>query len=934
MPNRSMQMQQESSYLSGGNADYIEALYEQYLENPQSVTPEWQHHFEQIAQKNGSISDVSHAQIRAQFLQLAKEGAVCPVAPADSVAAVKAAKVAEFIEAYRAYGHYLAQLDPLKLEKLPKRPELELRYYGLNDADLNEVFRIPNFGSGQPVSLANIYNRLKEIYNGSIGVEYMYLSNFAERDWVQNQFEIIHTQLQFSNEQKQRILKKLTAAEGLERFLGTKYVGQKRFSLEGADTLIPMLDSLIQRAGDHYSVKEVVIGMSHRGRLNVLINVLGKPPRQLFDAFEGKVSSGRSDDVKYHLGASNNIRTGSSFVHVVLAFNPSHLEIVNPVVEGSVRARQERRGDAEGLQVMPVLIHGDAAFSGQGVVMETLNLSQISGYYTGGTVHIVINNQVGFTTDPSQLRSSFYCTDAAKMIEAPVFHVNGDDPEAVMIAIQTALDFRMTFKKDVVIDLVCFRRHGHNEADEPAATQPLMYQKIKQHLGIRKLYADQLIKKGVTNSEAADQLVAQYRDSLERGENILEDSSDKGEGIEFLADWKPYLDQPWRQEISTGISLESLKTLGKALQIPKTFTLQPQVAKVMEERYKMFAGEIPVNWGCAETLAYARLLVEGYPIRIAGQDAQRGTFAHRHAVLHNYTTGETYTPLAQLAKAPAKFSVIDSLLSEEAVLGYEYGFSMANPNALVIWEAQYGDFANGAQVVIDQFISSGEQKWGRLCGLVMFLPHGYEGSGPEHSSARLERYLQLCAQHNIQVCIPTTPAQIFHLISRQMLRPYRKPLIVMTPKSLLRHKLVVSSLNDLVSGEFQLIIPETETIERKTARRVILCSGKIYYDLLEKRHATQQKDVALVRIEQLYPFPEEELSELLENYKNTKDIVWCQEESKNQGAWYAMEHRMVACLAKGQKLAYVGRSDSASPAVGYMFMHVKEQNALLEKAFA
>lgn len=866
-------------------------------------------------------------------MQLAKQNGARYFSSTQSPEAVKAAEVTELIQAYRAYGHYSAQIDPLKLAKPLQRPDLELIYYGLTSEDLDRSFTIPDFYFSKTMSLRAIYQALKEIYAGSIGIEYMYIPNAKERDWIQTQFESAHAQLKFSDKQKHRILEKLTAAEGLEKYLGTKYVGQKRFSLEGGEILIPMLDDLIQRAGNHYSAKEIVIGMSHRGRLNVLLNIVGQPSLKLFNAFEGKVSNGRSDDVKYHLGSSINIRTEASSIHVALAFNPSHLEIINPVVEGSVRARQERRNDVEGAQVIPVLIHGDAAFSGQGVVMETLSLSQTRGYYTGGTVHIVVNNQVAFTTDPVDSRSTFYCTDVAKMIDAPVFHVNGDDAEAVLFVIQTALDFRMMFKKDVVIDLVCFRRHGHNEADEPAATQPLMYQVIKQHPGLRKLYADQLIAAGVINAALADELVARYRDALDKHEQLV-DSVEPTQADQFLVDWKPYLDHSWQMSVNTGISLEALKKLGQALAVlPKDFVLQPQVAKTMEERKKMFAGEIPLNWGAAETLAYARLLAQGYPIRISGQDCRRGTFAHRHAVLHQYQTGETYIPLGHIAKDQAHFEVIDSILSEEAVLGYEYGFASADPKTLVIWEAQYGDFANGAQVVIDQFISSGEQKWGRLCGLVMFLPHGYEGSGPEHSSARLERYLQLSAEHNIQVCVPTTPAQIFHLICRQMIRPYRKPLIVMTPKSLLRHKLVVSSLDDLATGQFQLVIPEMEAIDPTKVRRVVLCSGKVYYDLLEKRETNGQKDVALIRVEQLYPFPEEELRSILEVYKKATEVIWCQEEPKNQGAWYAMQHHMRACLAKGQTLHYIGREASASPAVGYMFMHVKQQEALVNGVF-
>lgn len=928
MPNQSMRAEQESSYLGAGNAGYIEDLYEQYLQNPASVLPEWKHYFEKLTNGN---TEISHAAIRAYFEHLAKENSAGYFPSTLSKEAVKATEVMELIEAYRLYGHYEAMTDPLNLAQPKRQPELELSYYGLNAKDLECSFSIPDFYCGQTMSLREIDKVLKAIYTGPIGIEYMYLSETIERNWIQSQFESAYSSSRFSNEEKQRVLEKLTAAEGLEKYLGSKYVGQKRFSLEGGDVLIPLLDNFIQCAGDQHGVKEVVIGMAHRGRLNVLLNTLGQSPRKLFDAFEGKISNGRSGDVKYHLGASADIITKTGTVHVALAFNPSHLEIINPVVEGSVRARQERRKDVEGSQVVPLLIHGDAAFCGQGVVMETLNLSQTRGYFTGGTVHIVLNNQVAFTTDPVDYRSSFYCTDVAKMIEAPVFHVNGDDPESVLFAVQVALDFRMLFKKDIVVDLICFRRHGHNEADEPAATQPLMYQVIKQHPGLRKLYADQLIQADIIDSAKVDNLVTQYRDALDKGEKLIDTSDTPSD--KFLVDWKPYLDREWQEPVDTGISLDSLKKLGRALAaLPENFVLQPQVAKTMEERAKMLNGEVPLNWGAAEVLAYARLLVEGYPIRISGQDVERGTFAHRHAVLHQYQTGETYTPLQHLAKNQAHFAIINSTLSEEAVVGYEYGFATADPKTLVIWEAQYGDFANGAQVVIDQFISSGEQKWGRLCGLVMFLPHGYEGGGPEHTSARLERYLQLCAEHNMQVCIPTTPAQIFHLLSRQMLRPYRKPLIVMTPKSLLRHKLVISSLNDLATGRFEVIIPEIEEIDPRAVRRVILCSGKIYYELIEKRKAKAKKNIAIIRIEQLYPFPEDQLRALLASYSQATEVVWCQEEPKNQGAWYSMQHHLLASLGPKQVLTYVGREPSASPAVGYMFMHVKQQEALLEAA--
>lgn len=924
MSNLSMENQQKNSYLFGGNAGYIETLYEQYLNNPQTVSPSWRKYFEDLLSGG---QDISHARIRDYFLQLAKADKPS-TASGISAEAIKATVVAELIQAYRKDGHYAAQTDPLKLATPINRSDLALSFYDLTPSDLEHQFSIPDFYAGQKMSLKAILQTLKTVYSSSIGIEYLYIADAQERLWIQNQFEQTQPQT-FSTAEKKRILQKLTAAEGLEKYLGSKYVGQKRFSLEGGEVLIPMLDQLIQQSGDRYPVKEIAIGMAHRGRLNVLLNIVGKPSRALFDAFEGKLNP-RSNDVKYHLGAAINIPTAKGSIHVTLAYNPSHLEIVNPVVEGSVRARQECRKDEKGSEVVPVLIHGDASFAGQGVVMETLALSQTHGYYTGGTIHIVLNNQVGFTTNPVDSRSSFYCTDIAKMIDAPVFHVNGDDPEAVLLVTQVALDYRMAFNKDVVIDLICFRRHGHNEADEPAATQPLMYQVIKAHPGIRKLYAEQLIQQKIMDAAEADALVDAYRDALDTGKELVSRYTEKSHAVSA---WQPYLDQSWRQP-TANLSMDALKKLCQSLEkFPKELVLQPQVARVMDERRNMLRGEHPLNWGCAEALAFARLLSEGYPVRLSGQDSQRGTFAHRHAVLHNYQTGETYTPLAHISKDQAPLTVIDSILSEEAVLGYEYGFASTDPQTLVVWEAQYGDFANGAQVVVDQFISSGEQKWGRLCGLVMFLPHGYEGSGPEHSSARLERYLQLCAEDNMQVCIPTTPAQIFHLICRQMIRPYRKPLIVMTPKSILRHKLVISSLTDLTQGEFQLVIPDQDNPPSKKIKRIVLCSGKIYYDLLERQRTKERQDVAIIRIEQLYPFPTDELATLLASYTHTTEVVWCQEEPKNQGAWYTTQHRIQACLAKNQTLSYAGRLASASPAVAYMSMHLEQQNTLLDEAF-
>jgi 2-oxoglutarate dehydrogenase E1 component len=935
MEKQLMKALQASSYLSGSNAAYIEELYERYLKNPSSVDKKWQDYFQSLA-KTGSAPEPSHAEIREYFenLSLQKSNGAA-IVNLDSTAAVvlerKQAQVTQLIDAYRAYGHHNAKLDPLGLLQRVDVPSLDLAYHGLTAADLKTRFNAGALDDLTEASLSEIYEALQKTYCGSLGIEYMHISETEQTRWIQERVELNCAQPRYSAATKRRILEKLIAAEGLEKYLGSKYVGQKRFSLEGGDSLIPLLDRLIEKIASAGS-KEIVIGMAHRGRLNVLVNVLGKSPKELFEEFEGKYRNQLgSGDVKYHLGFSSDLQTENGDVHLALAFNPSHLEIVAPVVAGSVRARQERREDTKRNQVIPIQIHGDAAFAGQGVVMETFAMSQARGFSTGGSIHIVVNNQVGFTiSHPLDARSTYYCTDIAKMVQAPIFHVNADDPEAVLFAADLALDFRMQFKKDVVIDLVCYRRHGHNEADEPSATQPVMYQKIKQQASTQQLYALRLIQENVCKENDVETWIKNYRDAMDQGRIVVELSSNKNEQT---ADWSPYLQQEWTAKANTSVPAKRLQQLAETLEtLPADFKLQTQVAKMMDDRRKMTRGEIPLNWGYAETLAYASLLEEAYPIRLTGQDSGRGTFAHRHAVLFDQKTGQDYIPLKHLSKKQAAFNITDSLLSEEGVLGFEYGYATTTPSTLVLWEAQFGDFANGAQVVIDQFISSGEQKWGRLCGLVMLLPHGYEGMGPEHSSARLERYLQLCAQHNMQVCVPTTPAQMFHMLRRQMLRPFRKPLIVMTPKSLLRAKLAVSSLNDLTDGQFQSVIPEVDDIKPAHVKRVILCCGKVYYDLLEQRRAEKLDTVAIIRIEQLYPFPEPELRAELERYKKATDVIWCQEEPKNQGAWYQLEHRLVACLAKGQTLHYAGRTASASPAVGYASVHEKQQTLLLKQA--
>jgi 2-oxoglutarate dehydrogenase E1 component len=814
---------------------------------------------------------------------------------------------------------------------------LDPAYVGLTEADLDKVFYTASRTSGvdRQMKLSEILKQLRHIYTGRIGAEFAHVSTTEERLWLQDRFQDGRLHYRFTNDERLNLLWQLTAAEGLERYLHTRYVGQKRFSLEGGDALIPLLDDVVQRSGVA-GIEEIVIGMAHRGRLNVLVNVLGKSPSMLFSEFEGKQvadATRGSGDVKYHKGYSADLRTTRGNVHVVLAFNPSHLEVVDPVVEGSVRARQEQRGDATGATILPLLIHGDAAFAGQGVVMETLQFSQARGFTTGGTLHVVINNQVGFTTsEPADARSTLYCSDVAKMIEAPIFHVNADDPEAVVFVARLALDYRMKFRKDVVIDLVCYRRHGHNEADEPAATQPLMYQAIRKHATARQLYGERLETDSLLDEGQAAKMMEDYRRGLE--EDRPQARAFAGTtGNKFTVDWSRHLDADPTEQVTTAVDRKRLDALAKTLTRPPAgFTLHPRVARIIDDRARMYADELPLDWGAAETMAHATLLTEGYDIRLTGQDSQRGTFFHRHAVLHDQATGKTDTPLARVAKDRARFRIIDSTLSEEAVLGFEYGYSTTDPSTLVIWEGQFGDFVNGAQVIIDQFITSGEAKWGRLSGLTLFLPHGYEGQGPEHSSARLERFLQLSAELNHQVCVPSTPAQMFHLLRRQMLRALRKPLIVMTPKSLLRHKLSQSTMADLVEGRFWPVIDEVDALDAAKVRRVVFCSGKVYYDLLERRRASPDDTVAIVRIEELYPFPAEDYQAILDRYAGARDVVWCQEEPQNQGAWYQIRHRLQAPLTAGHVLHYAGREGAAAPATGLFAMHQREQEALVAAA--
>lgn len=941
MPESMMQKLWDTAYLSADNADYVDELYERYLHDPNEVPEEWRNYFQTLPVNGNVPADVAHSAIRDYFIARAKTQQRSQPIASTSISSDherKQVKVLRLIQVYRLQGHQLANLDPLELWKRSTPEALELQNNSLTEADLDTVFACGDlFPDKKEAPLKEILSVLKDTYCRNIGMECMHIIDTTERRWILRRFEHVRGRQQYSPEVKKHLLERLTAADGLERYLGNKYPGAKRFSLEGGDALIPMIDELIQRAGT-YGVKEVVMSMAHRGRLNVLVNTLGKNPRDLFDEFEGKKKATVGvGDVKYHQGFSSNVMSQGGEIHLALGFNPSHLEIGSPVMAGSVRARQDRRVDTAGEAVLPITIHGDAAFAGQGVVMETFQMSQTRAYKTGGTVHIVINNQVGFTTSrPDDARSTEYSTEVAKMVQAPIFHVNGDDPEAVLFVTQLALDFRMQFHKDVVIDLFCYRRHGHNEADEPSGTQPLMYQAINKHRTPRELYADSLVKEGVLTAEEAQKKVDEYRDDLDNGRHVVR-SLVKEPNKALFVDWTPYLGHEWNSYYDTTVDLKKLQELAtKMTSTPEGFVLQRQVAKIYEDRVKMTAGGLPINWGYAETLAYASLLAEGYPVRMTGQDIGRGTFSHRHAVLHNQKDDTVFVPLQHLFEGQPRMDIYDSFLSEEAVLAFEYGYASTTPNALVVWEAQFGDFANGAQVVIDQFISSGEHKWQRLSGVTMLLPHGYEGQGAEHSSARLERYLQLCSDQNIQVCVPTTPAQIFHLLRRQVVRPIRKPLVIMSPKSLLRHKLAISALDELASGSFKLIIPEIDDIDPKKVDRLVLCSGKVYYDLLEKRRTEGQDNIAIVRIEQLYPFPNESLGRIMATYPNLKRLVWCQEEPMNQGAWYCSQHNIRRAAAEYNPpldLQYAGRESSAAPACGYPSMHAEQQQKLLEDAF-
>ena len=939
-----MQAWWDSSHLAGGNAAYVEALFERYIQGDKEIPSVWKEYFDALPGGARSGDDISHESIVTYFQDLARrkqssEAVRAAIDPQALEHERKQVSVLELIAGYRHRGHTKADLDPLGHSERPHSSALNLPHYGLSQADLDTHFRTGTtfFGfENNSATLREILEALEATYTGTVAVETMHITDLEEKRWLQEQVESVRCHPSYGAEKKRELLERMTAAEGLEKHLDSKYPGVKRFGLEGGESLIPLLHTLVMESGSA-GAREIVMGMPHRGRLNVLVNTLGKKPSELFEEFEGKRVINTAGDVKYHLGFSSNVLTPGGEVHLAMAFNPSHLAIVAPVVEGSVRARQDRRGDTRGHQVLPIIMHGDAAFAGQGVVMETFQMSQTRAYRTGGSIHVVINNQVGFTTSVIEdSRSTEYCTEVAKMVQAPIFHVNGDDPEAVAFVAELAVRYRYAYGTDVVIDLVCYRRRGHNETDEPSATQPLMYRHIRNQPTTRTLYAEKLVREGVVSEQESDAMMNDFRARLDRGETVAPNMVSEP-NLSLFVDWTPYLGHDWDVPADTGCDSEYLKEIAlKISTIPDNINAHRQVSKVYEERHKMAQGEVPLNWGMAELLAYATIADNGVRVRMSGQDSRRGTFSHRHAAINDQETGEVYEPLTQVSANQRPVEIFDSLLSEEGVLAFDYGYATTTPNALVIWEAQFGDFANGAQVVIDQFITSGEHKWQRLCGLTMLLPHGYEGQGAEHSSARLERFLQQCAGHNIQVCLPTTPAQIFHLLRRQVIRPMRRPLVIMSPKWILRHKLATSSLEDLSGGRFQNVIGENQ-IDPQKVRKVVLCSGKVYYHLFEAREERGIDDVALIRIEQLYPFPEEELTARLQPFAGAERVVWCQEEPQNQGAWYSSQHhiwRVLGQLMPGKYLEFAGREPSAAPAVGYMSRHLQEQNALVDEALS
>lgn len=932
--NQSMEELWGSSHLSASHASYLESLYETFLSNPNDLSEEWLSFFLSLPSQPNSNGEVSHQSIINEFRNMPRGQAINPEAGDE-----RQGKVIRLIQSYRNRGHQEAKLDPLNMMDRNEIEDLNIEFHGLKESDLDDEFYTDTFLTGtKKATLREIVASLKSIYCGTIGIEYNYIMNSSERKWFQKKFESKIEKYTFSKEERLQIYERLNSAEGLAKYLAAKYPGMKRFGIDGSEALVPLVDAVIQHCGS-LGANQICFGMAHRGRLNLLVNVLGKLPSELFSAFseEGELEGANTGDVKYHLGFSSNLDTPGGEVHVSLNSNPSHLEIVDPVVLGSVRARQDRIGDEDRSKVIPVLLHGDASFSGQGVVMESLQMSQTRGFYVGGTIHIIVNNQIGFTTsNKHDARSTDYCTDVAKMIQAPVIHVNGDDPEMVVNAVKIATKYRAKFNKDVVIDLVCYRRRGHNEADDPSATQPTMYEVIAKHPSVLHQYQEQLLSEGLLTKEEASSIKSSYRKSLDEGITVAKNLAEKPNDSLWF-DWNDYLDVLWWPKVDTTVKKKDFNILGdKICEVPDSFKLGIQAKKIFEDRAKMNKGDVGINWGFAENMAYATLLSEGYPIRITGQDVRRGTFSHRHACVFDQNNGDGYIPLSKIAKDnTVRFDIYDSLLSEEAVLGFEYGYSATWPTGLAIWEAQFGDFVNGAQVVIDQFIVSAQHKWERQSGLVMLLPHGYEGQGPEHSSARIERFLQLCASENIQVCVPSSPAQIFHLLRRQAIRKMRTPLIIMSPKSLLRNPKAVSSVKELTEGSFQCVVDDCIDAKDQITK-VVLCSGKVFYDLEETRSKEGKENIAIIRIEQLYPFPHDDLEEILSAYKNINEFVWCQEEPANQGAWFSHRHRIQRVLDRfegnDKQISLVSRPAAAAPAVGMMKLHLKQQSQLIEDA--
>jgi 2-oxoglutarate dehydrogenase E1 component len=940
-----------TSFLQGANATYLANLHARYEQNPASLDPEWRAFFASLDDNKDDVlaeaRGPSWAPANGAAALALRSGAVSEQQALAAARDTLAARM--LIRNYRTRGHLAAKLDPLELVTRREHPELRPKTYGFTKADYERPIYIGGVFGLEFATLREILSILRHTYAGPIGVEYMHISDPEQRAWMQDRIE--GREIEFTARGKRAILKKLIEAETFERFLDVKYTGTKRFGLDGGESMVPALEQIIKRGGQ-LGVNEIVVGMPHRGRLNVLANVMAKPYRAIFNEFRGGSAHPDdvegSGDVKYHLGASSDREFDQNRVHLSLTANPSHLEIVDPVVLGKVRAKQDQRDDSERKEVLPLLLHGDAAFAGQGVVAECLGLSGLRGHRTGGSLHFIVNNQIGFTTAPRFSRSSPYPSDVAKMIDAPIFHVNGDDPEAVVHVAKIAIEFRQRFRKPVVIDMFCYRRHGHNEADEPAFTQPLMYQRIGKHPGVVEVYSRRLVEEGLLSRAEVDRMQAAFRAQLEEefaaGESYRPNRADWLDGK-----WSGigHADEGARRGV-TGVDLGLLKEVGRKItSFPKSFTPHKTIVRILGNRRKMIDEGKGIDWATAEALAFGTLVVEGYRVRLSGQDSERGTFSHRHAVLMDQVNEKKYTPLKHISKEQAPFEVINSMLSEEAVLGFEYGYSLAEPNALVLWEAQFGDFANGAQVIIDQFISSGERKWLRMSGLVLLLPHGYEGQGPEHSSARLERYLQLCAEDNWQIANCTTPANYFHILRRQLHRQFRKPLVLMTPKSLLRHKRVVSSLaqfgpdssfHRLLWDDAQFLPDQAiKLVPDDRIRRVALCSGKVYYDLYEEREKRGIDDVYLLRVEQLYPFPARALIQELGRFKDA-EIVWCQEEPKNMGAWSFTEPNLEWVLdhigAKHRRPRYVGRPGSAATATGLMSKHARELKAFLDEALA